>query len=537
MKKLALSTFVVVITQLSILAQATLVKNINPTGDAFDITVKANTKPFISNGKYLYFVADNGKDGREVYRTDGTDAGTIMLKDINSGNNNSLATGFTVFKNEVYFSAYDGKADGLYRTNGTAAGTVLVANVALEEGTYASGKPTMIEYKGELYFLNDESKLYKTDGTSAGTVKIKDFFNSFLSYPTPPNFCILNNKLYFMARTNKDEVQLIESDGTAAGTNIISDTPSINDNVDELTVSNGKLFFQNNYKNNTNPELFVSDGTANGTVFVKDLNGSTIANGGSSPVFFAPINGVTIFLANGSMWKTDGTAAGTTQIQPFSTNSNQFSTNPFVSNGKLLFSTGGTSSFEQNLWATDGTKVGTAQLTNMFLSSDPKSIITVGAKCYFSASPSTSGRELWESDGTKTGTKELLDIYKGGSSEISNIYNFNGTLYFLATKGSAAGGYELYKYTPTVGSRELTLLKDAISVSPNPTSDYLNISIKSPSSNGTIRLTDLNGKTLFEQKVINENSLQITTDGFTKGLYLIEYRNDKGTQMEKIIIE
>jgi ELWxxDGT repeat protein len=536
MKKLALSTFVVVITQLSILAQATLVKNINPTGDAFDITVKANTKPFISNGKYLYFVADNGKDGREVYRTDGTDAGTIMLKDINSGNNNSLATGFTVFKNEVYFSAYDGKADGLYRTNGTAAGTVLVANVALEEGTYASGKPTMIEYKGELYFLNDESKLYKTDGTSAGTVKIKDFFNSFLSYPTPPNFCILNNKLYFMARTNKDEIQLIESDGTAAGTNSISDTPSINDNVDELTLSNGKLFFQNNYKNNTNPELFVSDGTAAGTTYVKDLNGKTGANGGSSPIYFSTVNGTTIFLADGKIWKTDGTSSGTSSITTYSAGTKQFDTNPFVSNGKLLFSSGGTTFSDQNLWVTDGSKAGTKQLNFPFLSSSPSSLVIVGSNCYFSASEN-NGRELFVSDGTPTGTKELLDIYPNGSSEIANIYNFNGTLYFTATKGNAAGGYELYKYTPTVGNHELMVLKDAISVSPNPTIGYFNISIKNPSSSATLRLIDLNGKTLFEQKVINENSLQITTDGFTKGLYLIEYHNDKGTQTEKIVIE
>ncbi len=343
MKKVTLLMIAsIAIFQMTLSAQATLVKNINPTGDAFDFF---NNNPFIDNGKYVFFVADNGTNGRELYRTDGTDAGTILLKDINPSGNASPKN-MVVFKNELYFSAYDGNAGKLYRTNGTATGTVLVANVDVEEGVYPSGNPVMIEYKGELYFFNDASKLYKTDGTSAGTVKIKDFYNSFVSYAPPPNFCILNNKLYFMARTSNDEVQLVESDGTAAGTNIISDTPNINDNVDELTLSNGKLFFQNNYKNNTNPELFVSDGTANGTVFVKDLNGSTIANGGSSPVFFAPINGVTIFLANGSMWKTDGTDAGTTQIQPFSTKSNQFSTNPFVSNGKLLFSTGGISSFE-----------------------------------------------------------------------------------------------------------------------------------------------------------------------------------------------
>lgn len=110
-------------------------------------------------------------------------------------------------------------------------------------------------------------------------------------------------------------------------------------------------------------------------------------------------------------------------------------------------------------------------------------------------------------------------------------------MYFIATKGGAAGGYELYKYTPTVGNHELTVLKDAISVSPNPAIAYLNINIKNPSSSATLRLIDLNGKTLFEQKVIYENSLQITTEGLTKGLYLIEYRNDKGTQTEKIVIE
>lgn len=54
------------------------------------------------NGK-LYFSADDGINGQELWVTGGTAAGTTILKDINSGSSGSFPDRFTVFNNKLYF--------------------------------------------------------------------------------------------------------------------------------------------------------------------------------------------------------------------------------------------------------------------------------------------------------------------------------------------------------------------------------------------------------------------------------------------------
>ena len=56
----------------------------------------------------LFFVADDGKHGTELYQTDGTAAGTSLVKDINP-EGNSHAQGLVVYKGQLYFGADDGK--------------------------------------------------------------------------------------------------------------------------------------------------------------------------------------------------------------------------------------------------------------------------------------------------------------------------------------------------------------------------------------------------------------------------------------------
>jgi trimeric autotransporter adhesin len=533
MKKLALSTFVVVITQLSILAQATLVKDINPTGDAFK-TQNSNQR-FVQNGKYIFFVADNGKDGYELYRTDGTSAGTAMVKNFNP-TGDGFIRGLTIFKNEVYFSAYNGTTDDFYKSDGTDAGTILLAkNVQIGNTLYKQAET--IVFKDELYF-SEGANLWKTNGTAAGTQKVKTFYTGSFAFPVVKNFAIHNNKLYYATNTSNFDISLIETDGTTAGTKAIPKIdPSIYEDVDELTECNGKLLFSNNYKTKGNAELFVSDGTVTGTVFLKDLNGKTAASDGTYPSFFTTINGTTIFLTDGKIWQTDGTAAGTTAITNFNAGTSQGDSNPFVSNGKLLFSSGGTSFGSQYIWATDGTAAGTNQLSSQFLSIAPSFLTILNSKCYFSGSDSDKGRELWVSDGTKTGTKVILDLVAGSNgSEVANIISLNNILYFIANKGDAAG-FELYRFNPTVGVREELILTNAMSISPNPASQEIRIKIEQPEENTFISLYDINGRVVAHQEISNLSNATITTINLPNGIYNAIYRTYKGVQQEKVLIQ
>src|SRR5882672_7057292 len=81
-------------------------------------------------GPGLFFAASDGVSGVELWKTNGTDVGTVLVKDINPGPGNSAPLGFTVFNGALYFAANDG-ASGfeLWKTDGTPGGTLLVKDI------------------------------------------------------------------------------------------------------------------------------------------------------------------------------------------------------------------------------------------------------------------------------------------------------------------------------------------------------------------------------------------------------------------------
>ena len=504
-----------------------LVKDINPKGDAF-FDSYAN-QLFLNNSKYLFFAADNGTDGTELFRTDGTAAGTLMLKDINP-KGDAYPKGFFLFKDELYFSASDDTDQGLYKTNGTVAGTVLIKKMSLQ---ITRGKPEIIEYKGNLYFGVDGA-LWKSDGTAAGTSKVVSLTTSSFSREVR-DFVLFNNIIYFAANTGNSEISLMETDGTAAGTKIVADVfPNNNDGVAYLGVANGKIYFQANYKTVGNRELYVSDGTTAGTKFVKDLNNQT-ANyyDGTSPAFFTEVNGVTLFKGDG-LYKTDGTAAGTIKLADISILTDQESPNPFLVNGKILYTPGGDQGFSIGLQVSDGTIVGTKKIVNQPISITPQYLTSIGNKVYFAGTDSKKGKELWVSDGTAAGSAVFLDLLPGSNgSNIANLYNLNGTLYFIANIDK--NGYELYKMDLSVSANDLLVLKNAISIAPNPMQDFLNINIENPAIEANINLIDVTGKTVSTQKTQYNTTINLNTEKLLSGIYFVEYRTANGIQIEKIV--
>src|SRR5438874_11456368 len=66
--------------------------------------------------------------GIELWKSDGTALGTVQVKDINLSGD-SFPSGFTVFNNELYFSADGGTGFELWKTNGTPGNAALVKDI------------------------------------------------------------------------------------------------------------------------------------------------------------------------------------------------------------------------------------------------------------------------------------------------------------------------------------------------------------------------------------------------------------------------
>ena len=84
----------------------------------------------VHNGT-MYFQGSTNSTGAELWKTDGTAAGTSMVKDIRSGTTSSYPGPFFVFNDEVHFEIDMGlNGIDIWKTNGTSSGTVKATNTA-----------------------------------------------------------------------------------------------------------------------------------------------------------------------------------------------------------------------------------------------------------------------------------------------------------------------------------------------------------------------------------------------------------------------
>jgi ELWxxDGT repeat protein len=159
----------------------------------------------------LHFDASDGVHGTELWRSDGTEAGTTMLKDLNPAGGSNPGPFFAEIKGISYFFTLPGgSVFELWRTDGTAAGTTFVKG--FKGGTF--GFTVM---KRTIY-LSGERGLWRSDGTRRGTTLVK----GRLSFDS--GLISAKGTLYFITGTEKKHGQeLWRSDGTRNGTKIFRD--------------------------------------------------------------------------------------------------------------------------------------------------------------------------------------------------------------------------------------------------------------------------------------------------------------------------
>ncbi len=423
-------------------------------------------------GDQILFVADDGVHGKELWHSNGTPGGTSLLVDVDPGSSSGLdyntsasslpllAPELVRVNSEVYFRASDGiHGFELWKTDGTAAGTHRVADI-LPGGR--SSSPANLALAGEaLYFSARDARgneLWKTDGTEQGTVLAVDINTQATRDSDPAQFTSAGAVTYFVASTPESGGELWRTDGTQAGTYLVKDVLAndLDNHLGNLTMVGNTLFFTAH----GGRQLWKSDGTTAGTVFIAFINQAAYSQGPDAPIDtpLVALNDATVlFLSTDAahgreLWKSDGTSAGTMLVKDINPTGSAFDPwSPLpgiVNNGELYFTApNGTANA---LWKTDGTTTGTVVVKEGMSASLGASIDGI---LYFGAYTVDYGAGLYRTDGTTEGTTLVRGFPAELSGKTANVTVVGGEIYFTVYTKDLNGYQRLWR---TDGSSEGT---------------------------------------------------------------------------------
>ncbi len=244
----------------------------------------------LNNKLYFDFYNTPGGFQDEIWTSDGTEAGTQLV--YNLGSSGGLASYLMPTSNNIYFYNYSPAGIELWKTNGAAAGTsriLLVDPNFNNSNNYPEFYGTPIQL---VFVLNNGAngpECWVTNGDSVGTFMLKDINPTATTYADPSNFTLFNNTLYFTANDGVHGTEMWRAPYPFRKDSVFlfaDFNPGSADGVAGITTINNRIYFAGNDGVN-GTELWTTDSTFHSAVLVSDINpGST----GSSPAFFKNVN-------------------------------------------------------------------------------------------------------------------------------------------------------------------------------------------------------------------------------------------------------
>ena len=178
-------------------------------------------------GGIVFFVATEWQHGEELWKTDGTPAGTGLVKDLRPGSLGSSPELLTAVGSMVFFEAVADPATGwqLWRSDGSDAGTIQLTSL----GT--NFPPQHLTAVGSTLFFTaydpvNGNALWRSDGTPGGTLVVSQIRSG--GAPSQPDHLIAVNlaglgaTLFFTVDDGSNGNELWMSDGTTLGTKMVA---------------------------------------------------------------------------------------------------------------------------------------------------------------------------------------------------------------------------------------------------------------------------------------------------------------------------
>jgi ELWxxDGT repeat protein len=366
-------------------AQPTRVKDIAPgNGDS-------NPSSLVNVNGTLYFAAKSGNT-HALYKSNGTDAGTVRLKTFASAPSH-----ITHVNGTVYFTAEDGEhGRELWRSDGTPEGTKLVKD--LRPGSASTAFVSLAAVRNTLYFSDNSPKLWKSDGTANGTEVVTDEFPCY-------GLTEYNNTLYFIygGVTPADGRGIGRSDGTAKGTTVVK-------------------------------QLLTGTQYGGGIFFLKEVDGVlyTVVGAGDTPVSY-------------SLWRCNGTEAGTTVVSSIWEGSRRSRLQSYSFSGSSFYFSAEEEPAgydpERGLYKFDLGSMTREQLASTQGTNHYYTDLTHVAGTLYYVKAGLSGRTLLRRAGS-----EGVTLPGFAATNPANLTSVSGTLYFSAKDGA---GNELWKFNPS----------------------------------------------------------------------------------------
>ncbi len=339
-----------------------------------------DTSVVLDHTNYNVFIADDGQNGAELWHTNGLEADTRLLKELNTIGH-SAATGFTQVGSNIYFRADDG-------INGV--------------------------------------ELWKYDGTSVSLVKdINPDGNS-----NPIGFVDFNGSVLFKAYGEASN-ELYLSDGTTAGTKLVAGSANGYSGVAlrSSEALNGEVYFTATHTVD-GPGVWKTDGVS----YTKVLDGLAVWGVHyNNKAYFMIYDAADVTKA--ALWEYDGTTANS--LQQFTSTSIKSYIN-YILNSKLYFImneavAGGA------LWSYDGTTVSRVKVLNPTGSTVAYYSLEAQGKFYFMGRDDTYGDEPWVTDGTSLGTHMVKDVNPAGDTNFIHQVAAGTTVYLSQWNTSYSG--------------------------------------------------------------------------------------------------